>query len=682
MRRHCVAFISAILLAGGTPLLVRSAATVANEQSVTPRYGDWGVALEARDTSVKPGDDFFRYANGAWYDKTEIAEDRSVAGVSTVIADAVELQVRSIVEDAEKSGDASGKQIADFWVSWMDEAQIEARGTKPLRPYLDKVAAVRTRDDLLRVFTEPGYTSPVEIGIIPDPAQPNRYVAFAAQGGLGMPNRDYYLREDEKHGALRKAYRDYVVRVQTLAGLTNTGAKADAIIALETALAKSHWTPERSRDVKQIYNPMDREQLTALAPEFEWTTLLDRRGLGTVDTIVAAQTSAITDAGKLLTSVPLETWKDYSAYHFIRGHAQYLPKAFDQAHFDFFSKTLRDIPQQRDRWKRGVGLVNASLGEAVGKLYVARHYPAESSRQMNELIGDLRGAFEERLANLDWMDESTRKEARAKLDAFEARVGHPVKYIDYSAINVDRQDLLGNVVRANDFAWKLQVSRLGGPVDRALWFMTPQTIDAYYSTLTNQITFPAAILQPPLFDPKADPAVNYGAIGAIIGHEIGHGFDDQGRRFDATGKIRDWWTADSARKFGERTARLGAQYSQFQPLPGVNINGQLTMGENIGDLGGIEMAYAAYRRYTARSGEAPLLNGLSGDQRFFLAYAQAWRRKMREGRLRELLLTDPHSPAEFRVNGVVRNVDSWYTAFDVKPGDKLYLPPQQRVRIW
>jgi endothelin-converting enzyme/putative endopeptidase len=680
-RRHFVVLGAALL-----------ATTASVAQDVRPsttgligkaRYGEWGVALDARDTATKPGDDFFRYANGAWYDRAPIPADRPVVGVNTVLADEVELQVRAIAEDAAKLDDPAAKQVADFWASWMNETEIEARGSSTLRPYLDKAAAVRTRDDLLRLFTEPGYTAPIQFSIRPDPSRPSRYIAYASQGGLGLPNRDYYLREGEKFEAIRTSYRDYVVRVQTLASISNPDAKADAIIALETTLAKSHWTPERSRDIKQIYNPMTREQLTDLAPEFEWMTLLQRQGLENVDTVVVTQPSAISDAGKMLTSVPLSTWKDYSAYHFLRAHAQYLPKTFDQAHFNFFSKILRDVPEPRDRWKRGVVLLNSSLGEAVGELYVQRHYPAESSRLMNQLIGDLGSSFAERLARVDWMDDATRREALAKLDAFEARIGHPVKYIDYSPIKVDRGDLLGNVIRANDFAWDLRVSRLGGPVDRTLWAMTPQTINATYAPLMNQITFAAAILQPPFFDPKADAAVNYGGIGAGIGHEIGHGFDDQGRRFDGTGRIRDWWTEESAKKFSEKATRLGGQYSQFEPIPGINVNGQLTMGENIGDLGGLEMAYAAYRRHLTRiGGSAPVLNGLTGDQRFFLAWAQVWRQKLREGQLRQQLLTDPHSPAEFRVNGVVRNVDAWYVAFDVKPGDKLYLPPEERVRIW
>src|SRR5688572_18548005 len=367
-----IRYLIALLLV--TPFVLERA--VAQEQSGKPRYGTWGVALDARNTAIKPGDDFFRHANGTWFDKTEIDPDKSGVGVSSALRDQVELQVRAIVEDVAKSGEPAGKQVGDFWASWMDEAGIEARGKAQLKPYLDRVAAVKTRADLLDLFAAVGYTTPVEIGIIPDPAQPTRYIAFATQAGLGMPSRDYYLTEGEKYAGFRKAYRDFVITLQTLAGIPNAEAKADAIIALETALAKAHWAPERRRDIKAIYNPMNRQQLTALAPEFEWPRLLERLGLGNVETIIAAETTAIAEAGKMLASVPLETWKDYSAYHFIRSHAQYLPKAFDEAQFAFYGKTLRDVPQQRERWKRGVDLVNNLLGEEVGKLYVKRHYPA------------------------------------------------------------------------------------------------------------------------------------------------------------------------------------------------------------------------------------------------------------------------------------------------------------------
>ena len=685
MPRICLAFSALLMVGAAAPVLAYAQGTSQTAPAAKPRYGSWGVDLTAMDKSVKAGDDFWRHVNGGWDKRTEIPADRSSAGAGVLLVDEAERQVKAIVEDLArdpaKSGQ-TGQQLGDFYASWMDEAGIEARGTAPLKPYLAKINAVSNRSELIKLFATPGYVSPVGIGIIPDPADPTRYVAFASQSGLGLPNRDYYLLKGDKYDAIRKAYRGYVVKLHQLAGIGGAEAKADRIIALETALAKAHWEPERQRDIKQIYTPMNRAQLTELAPQFEWAALLKEAGLGKVETVVAAEKSAITDTGKMLDSVPLSTWKDYSAYHFIRTNAQYLPKAFDQANFDFFSKTLRGVPQQRERWKRGIQLINGTLGEAVGRVYVERHYPAESNRQMGELIANLRAGLETRLAASTWMDEATKQQARAKLAAFDPRIGHPEKWIDYSSLKVDRSDLLGNALRAGEFGWNLQLSRLGKPVDRALWDMTPQEVNAYYNPLMNQITFPAAILQPPYFDPAADAAVNYGGIGAIIGHEIGHGFDDQGRQFDATGRIRDWWTKESGDQFNARAEKLGKQFDQYEPIPGTKINGKLTLGENIGDLGGLEMAYAAYRRHVAKHGEPPVIDGLTGDQRFFVAYAQAWQSKVREGAMRERLLSDPHSPPEYRVNGIVRNVDAWYKAFNVKPGDKMYLPPEQRVSIW
>lgn len=684
MRRKILAF-SAMFLVGATihtgwQVPAHAAAAIAG-----PRFGTWGVDLLARDASVKPGDDFWRYANGSWEKSTQIAADRTSAGLAVLLADQAEQQVRAIVEDLARNPSTSGRigqQVGDFYASWMDEAGIEVRGTAPLKPYLDRIAAISDRTGLIRLFAAPGYTSPVSLGILPDPADPTRYIAAAGQSGLGLPNRDYYLLAGEKYDAIRTAYRNYVIRLHQLAGIPDAEAKADRIIALESAMAKVQWAPERQRDIKQIYNPMNRAQLTELAPQFEWNTFLESAGLGSVGTIIAAEKSAITETGKMLDSVPLSTWKEYSAFHFLRSNASFLPRAFDEADFDFYSKVLRGVPQQRDRWKRGVQFINDALGEAVGRVYVERHYSPESDRQMSELIANLRGGLEARIAASPWMDEVTKQAARAKLAAFDPRIGHPAKWIDYSALRVERDDLLGNAVRAGEFAWNLQLSRLGKPVDRALWDMNPQEVNAYYNPLMNQITFPAAILQPPYFDPAADAAVNYGSIGAIIGHEIGHGFDDQGRQFDASGRLRDWWTEASAIQFTARAEKFGKQYDQYEPIPGTHINGKLTMGENIGDLGGLEMAYAAYRRYVAKHGEPPVIDGFTGDQRFFLAFAQSWRSKIRADALRERLLADPHSPPEYRVNGVVRNVDAWYRAFNVKPGDKLYLPPSERVSIW
>jgi len=670
-----------LLLAAVSALTIAPASATGGKPSVVP----WGVDLSAMDSSVKPGDDFFDYVNGAWARRTEIAPDRTFVGIDSVLNDQIDKDVRAIVEDTARNPAGYGRigqQVGDFYGSWMDEAAIAAKGAAPLRPYLDRIAAVKDKGDLIDLFATVGYESPVGVSIYPDLSHPTQYAVYAGQSGLGMPNRDYYLLQGAKYDAYRAAYRAYVTKIQELAGIPDAAAKADRIIALETSIARVHWTPEQSRDIDKIYNPMDRAKLNSFAPELQWDRALAKSGLGDVRTVVVTETTAVQAIGKLLDSVPLSTWKDYLAYHFVSDHAGYLPAAFDQANFDFYSRTLRDVPNQRDRWKRGVSLVNGALGEAVGQIYVQRHYPAESDRQMGELIANIRAALQEKIETNSWMDEPTKKEAVAKLAAFDPRIGHPVKYIDYSSLKVDRSDLLGNVMRSAQFDRDLLLTRMKKPVDRSLWDMTPQTNNAYYDPTQNQITFPAAILQPPYFDPDADPAANYGSIGATIGHEIGHGFDDQGRKFDGSGKLRDWWTPATARKYDAHAATLVSQYNGYEPVPGVHIKGQLTLGENLGDLGGLEVAYSAYRRYVAQHGEPPVIGGLTGDQRFFIAYGYSWETKQREGALRAQLLTNEHSPAKYRVNGVVRNVDAWYKAFNVQPGDRMYLPPEQRVHVW
>ena len=659
--------------------------TMGSAQPGKPTFGTWGYDAASMDTGTKPGDDFFDYVNGSWLKRTPIPADRTFAGIDSILNDRIDSDVRAIVEDMARNPAQSGRigqQVGDFYASWMDEAGIEQLGTAPLRPYLAQIAAVKDRAGLMDLFATPGFDSPVGIAIFPDFKNPRRYSAYAFQGGLGMPNRDYYLLKGEKYDAYRKAYRDYIIKLQTLAGIPDAEAKADRIMVLETEIANIHWPEEKSRDIEAIYNPMSRAKLKAFAPQFDWDRALVKLGLGSADQIVVGQTSAIAAEAKLFERVPLETWKDWTAFHFISSNAQYLPRAFDEANFDFYSKTLRDVEKQRDRWKRGVDLVNDALGEAVGQVYVQRHYPPESDRQMGELIANIRAALKDKIAKSSWMDAPTKKQALAKLDAFDPRIGHPVKYIDYSALEVKRGDLLGNAIRSSDFQWKLLLSRYPKPVDRTLWDMLPQTNNAYYDPTQNQITFPAAILQPPYFDPNADPASNYGSIGATIGHEIGHGFDDQGRKFDAKGQLRDWWTADAAKLYTAQATRLVNQYNGYEPIPGVHIKGQFTLGENLGDLGGLEVAYAAYRKYVAQHGEPPVIDGLTGDQRFFIAYGYSWQQKRREGDLRQRLLTDEHSPAKYRVNGIVRNLDAWYKAFNVQPGDKMYLPPEQRVHVW
>ena len=663
-------------------LLAFSAATTAS--AAKPVYGDWGYDSSAMDSSVKPGDDFWAYVNGSWDKRTQIAPDRASAGPFVTLSDGAERDVRAIVEQLsnDPNRDQLGQQIGDYYASFMDTAAIEAAGTAPLKPYLAEIDGAKSRSQLLSLFVKPGFAAPIDLGIVPDFKDSEHYTVATGQATLGLPSREYYLDDSAKMKAHRAAYRDYIITIQKLAGLPGGEAAADRIIALETELSKAQWPAAERRQMDKIYNPMTRAELTKLAPQFEWTSTLAKAGLAGAKSVIVIEPSAVAGAGKIFASTPLSTWKEWLAFRFVSDHASVLPKAIDDARFAFYSKQLSGVQQQRDRWKRGVAAVNAALGEGVGKIYVEKHYPAESERQMTELIGNLREAYQERITSNNWMDQATRDAALAKLAAFEPRIGHPVKYIDYSTLKVVKGDPLGNAMRSGDFDYKLQLKRFPKPVDRTLWGMFPQTINAYYNPLANQITFPAAILQPPFFDPNADAAANYGAIGAVIGHEMGHGFDDQGRKFDPKGNMRDWWTADAAKAYSTRTEALVKQYDAFSPYPGVNVNGKLTLGENLGDLSGIEAAYAAYKKYTAKHGEPPVIDGLTGDQRFFIAYAQAWQGKDREDAERRQILTDPHSPDRYRTNGIVRNVDAWYKAFNVQPGDKLYLPPDQRVHIW
>ncbi len=675
--------VGAALLAIAAPALTQSAPNAA-------RYGSFGVDLTSIDKSVKPGDDFWTYVNGGWDKRTEIAADRASAGYGVKLTEEAEVNVRKILDDMAANPaqfGAKGKQIGDFYHSWMDEAGIEARGTAPLKPYLDRINAANDKQAIQVLFASTGYASPVGFGQIPNLADPTRYMAAVGQGGLGMPS-DYYLLEGAKYDGFRTAYRAYIQKMLELTGIADASAKADTIFALETALAKVHWTPVQSRDIAKLNDPQTPAGLKAKAPDWDWDLMLKTSGYASAPTVLMTNNTALIEEGKIFTATPVQVWKDYLTFHFVSDNALFLPKVFDDTRFDFYSKTLAGTQTKRERWKRGIQIVNGALGESIGEIYVARHFPPAAKAKMTELIENLRGAYQERIEKSSWMDEPTRKAALAKLAAFEPRIGYPDKYIDYSSMVIDRNDVLGNAMRSAEFEHQLELSRFPNPVDRSLWGMTPQTVNAYYNPLANQITFPAAILQPPYFDANADAAVNYGAIGAIIGHEMGHGFDDQGSGFGPTGKFENWWTPGAKEAFEKRTGALTAQFNTYDAIPKVGdapavfVKGELTLGENIGDLGGLEAAYGAYQRYQAKHGKAKVIGGLTGDQRFFLAYAQAWQAKLREPALRNQLLTDPHSPAKYRVNGIVRNVDAWYVAFNVKPGDKLYLPPEQRVRIW
>ena len=669
-----------ILMVAGAALAIASPAASANK----PAYGTWGVALEDMDNGVKPGDDFFAYAEGTWLKNHPIPADKTGAGYNYELPDQIELQVRKMVEDvsANPTTDVERK-IGDAYAAWMDESGIEARALEPLKPYLARIDAVKTRPELVKLMAQPGYAAPVRIGITADQDDPTRYTVRSGQARLGLPTRDYYLLKGDKYDSIRAAYRQYIVDISKLAGLSDPEGRADRIIALETKLSQDQWTPERRRDPVATHNPMNRAQLMKLAPQFNWAETLRSMGLSSAKTVDVAETTAVAAAGKRIADVPLSTWKEYLTFRFISDHANDLPKAFDAARFGFYGTTLNGVPQQQARWKRGIQMLDQSLGEAVGQLYVAKYWPTETAKQAQELVDDMRAAYAEKISGAAWMDEATRKAALVKLSTFDPRIGHPVHWIDYSNLKTSRTDPLANAIAAEDFEWQLELKRFPHPVDRSLWEMTPQTVNAYYDPTMNQITVPAAILQPPFFDANADPAVNYGETGATtVGHEMGHGFDDEGRQFDAKGRLRDWWTPATASKYKVKANMLAAQFDQYEPIPGVHIKGKLTLGENLADLGGLETAYAAYRRYVARHGEPPVIDGFTGDQRFFIAFAQAWQGKSREGAERSQLLSDPHSPEKYRVDGIVRNFDPWYKAFNVQPGDKLYLPPDQRVHVW
>lgn len=648
-----------------------------------PHYGTWGVDPTNMDKTTQPGDDFFGFAEGHWLKTTAIKPDKAGAGYNYELPDLSEQAEREIVRDAMlHPRTANERKIADLYKAWMDTKAIEAHGLSSAQPYLAKIAAIKDRSELAALLAEPGNRSPINIGLSPDARDPTSYTISVDQGWLGLPGRDYYLLPDAKYVSIRKAYHTYIAKMLTMAHQPNAESSADAIIALETQMAKDHWTPEQLRDPVATYNPMDRAALEKLAPGGHWQLVLDQLGLQHKPMIVVGEPSAIKAAAAQLETVPLSTWRAYLTFNFLSDHAASLSSAIDAVQFNFYGKTLYDVPSQKPRWKRGIALLDNVLGEAVGEIYVRKHWSHETDVKMAELLADLRAAYADKINHAPWMDEPTRKEALAKLATFDPRVGHPDKYIDYTALNVTAHDPLANAVNADKFGWALQLKRSFKPVDRSLWGMTPQTVNAYYDPTMNQITFPAAILQPPFFDPAADPAVNYGETGATIGHEMGHGFDDEGRQFDAQGKLRDWWTAESAKRYTAHAQALVAQYNAYEPIPGVHIKGELTLGENLGDLGGLEAAYAAYHRYLDRHGPAPIIDGYTGDQRFFIAYAQSWQGKEREGALRAQLLSDPHSPEQYRVNGIVRNMDAWYAAFNVQPGNALYLSPDKRVHVW
>ncbi len=648
--------------------------------------GAWGVDLAARDLNVTPGDDFFRYAQGTWLANTQIPADRTRWGTFDILREKADTDARVIIEEVALAGGQPGsnqQKIADFYNSFLNQQQIDAAGLTPLQTELAAIQALRTHDETIRLIATPGIAvnSPIAVYVGLDDRNPNRYICTMTHAGLGLPEREYYRRTDGEFPNIRREYEAHITRLLTLAGQSNAAAQARRIVALETQIAERHWPIADRRERDRTYNLKTRAEIRALAPNFPWDASFDAAGLGGVQEVVIAELTAIAPLANLFMATPVSTWKSYLTYHLVRNNAAVLPANIDAEVFAFFGTTLSGQPQQRERWKRAVQAVNGAMGEAIGQIYVQRHFPPASKQQMTDLVENLRTAYGQRIDALTWMSAETKVAAREKLATFRPKIGYPDRWRDYAGLEVRANDAFGNAKRQGIFDWNFDLARLSRPTDKDEWFMTPQTVNAYYNPTFNEVVFPAAILQPPFFDANADPAVNYGAIGGVIGHEMGHGFDDQGAKSDAQGVLRDWWNANDVAAFTQVTDRLVAQYDAFTPLEGIHVNGRLTLGENIGDNGGLQVSRHAYQ-LSLEGQPAPTIDGITGDQRFFLGWAQAWRALMRDAALRNQILTDPHSPAVYRCNGTVRNMDSWYAAFDVQPGDALYLPPADRVTIW
>ncbi|WP_402467493.1 M13 family metallopeptidase [Isoptericola aurantiacus] len=660
-----------------------------------------GIDTDALDPAVRPQDDLFRHVNGRWLDSHEIPADRAMDGAFRALHDAAEEHVREIITDAGQAvrdGDATGAQaqVGALYASFMDTDRIAELGTGPIADELEAIRGAADLPALTRVLgtlQRTGGGGAVALYVDNDAKDPERYVTNLVQGGLGLPDEAYY--REEQYAAVRAAYAPHVARMLSHAGVgsdtwgTTAQDAAERVVALETRLAAHHWDVVRDRDATETYNPMTLAELVETAPGFDWAAWAEALGApaGSMDALVVHEPSFATGFADLWTTEPLADWQLWATYHLVTARAPYLDDALVEANFDFYGRTLSGAEQVRERWKRGVTVVQGALGEAVGQEYVARHFPPSNKERMDVLVEHLVAAYRESIQGLDWMTEETKQRALTKLGKFTPKVGYPVRWRDYSDLVVDANDLVGNVRRAHAFEQDYELGKIGRPLDRDEWFMTPQTVNAYFNPGMNEIVFPAAILQPPFFDPEADDAVNFGGIGGVIGHEIGHGFDDQGSKYDGDGRLEDWWTPADRAEFEKRTTALIAQYDAFRPAQlgetGPTVNGSLTIGENIGDLGGLSIAIKAYRIALGRPlEEAPVIDGMTGLQRVFLGWAQVWQAKGRDAEIERRLATDPHSPNEFRCNGVVRNVDEFYSAYDVAPQDALYLPAEERVRIW
>ncbi len=647
-----------------------------------------GIDKSGFNEAVRPQDNFFDYVNSTWVDNTEIPSDKARWGTFDVLAEQSQRDVRTLVEEVSaaeivKTGTPTQK-IRDFYNSYMEAESATARGLEAIRADLDSITAIEDMNGVYSAFGSLGVydvTTPIGFGIFSDMKDPDVNAIYMVQAGLSLPDRDYYLKDDEQFVKGRQLYMAYVTNVFELAGFEGGADRAERMLTLETSLAEVMWTKEENRDWSKRYNPMKIDELNELTPQVNWKVLFETAQFPVDATFLVSQPSFFEAAGKIFADTSLETWKDYLSFQTISQFSPVMGDQYEQLSFNFYSKGLRGVADLEPRWKRAVDSVNGNMGELLGQLYVEKHFQAESKERMDIMIQNLIKAYEVSIKDLEWMSDDTKRQALDKLHKFTPKIGYPDKWIDYTKLEVVEGDLMANVKNGATFAYNRQIDKLDKPVDRTEWSMTPQTVNAYYSPVLNEIVFPASILQPPFFNVHADEAANYGGIGAAIGHEIGHGFDDSGRRFDGDGILRDWWTEEDTEKFTVRKNALAAQYDGYEVVDGLTINGQFTSGENIGDLGGLSIAYLAYKM-SLDGKEAPVIDGWTGDQRFFLGWAQVWRSKSRDEESKRRLTVDPHSPPKFRANGAAVNVPAFYTAFDVKEGDGMYLAPEDRVKIW
>lgn len=646
-----------------------------------------GISKKDMDTLINPGDDFDAYVNGNWNKTTKIPADKSSYGAFDMLLDKSEKDVKAIIEEAAKGNNAEGsdaQKIGDFFASYMDRKERDAIGLKPLQKEFAAVDAITDYNSLASYFGEAnrkGYSIPFSFSVYNDFKDPNKYSLVTWQGGISLPDRDYYLSNDEAMLKIRTAYKTHLEKMLQLAGIEKPTENAAKVFALETEIAKIHQRKEDNRDMVKLYNPYKVEDFKTLMPQFNWNAMMEKAGVAKEKSAIIAQVDYLKNLDGLIQKTPIDTWKTFLKWGIINNSCTYLTTELDKQQFEFNGKILNGTEKQREDWKRAVATVSNGLGEMIGKLYVEKHFTPEAKERMTKMVKNLLKAYAESIKKLDWMSEATKKEALKKVDKFIVKIGYPDKWKDYSSVKINKKDLFGNVQRATAFEYDRNLAKLGKPVDKTEWGMTPQTVNAYYNPSVNEIVFPAAILQPPFFDLEADDAVNYGGIGAVIGHEIGHGFDDQGSTFDGDGVMKNWWTEKDMAAFKAKTAALVEQYNSFEALPGLHVNGAFTLGENIGDLGGLSIAVKAYKE-SLQGKEAPVLDGFTGMQRVFLGWGKVWKEKIREEALRNQILADPHSPAKFRANGTVRNIPEFYEAFNVKPNNKLYLAPDKRVKIW